>query len=487
MKEKQKTPKENTREGWMTTAKERMDYGLYLAGQNIIYTLITARIATYLPMTGISPAASAPVILLVKLWDAINDALFGGIFDKVKFKKQEKFLPWLRISIVFIPLATVMMFAIPRSFGMTGKLIWFAIAYVFWDMSYTLCDVPIYGMVTTMTNNLRERTSIMSYSKLYVGAAIAITVGLGDVLISREVGMSFTSMAIVFSAIALATMLPICLRGRERNYQGHEKEQEFSFKQMFKYLLSNKYLLVYYLSFIVAEGLATSASLGIFVSYYLFGNELFNTVLMVLSTVPVVVVTLFMPKIMAKIDKFKILYWCKIAAIALGLLIYFVGYGNIVVFIILSVLRSVPVTVAGFLMFMFTPDCAEYGQYKTGTEARGITFAIQTFSAKLAASTSTALGVFALGLFGWKAVDAGSFAELQTLTEQGFRQTPQALNGLWFTYTIIPVIGIILSVIVLRFYRLNDKSVQVMARCNSGEISFDEAELALGEINKRPL
>jgi len=487
MKEKKTASKENTREGWMTTAKERMDYGLYLAGQNIIYALITARLAIYLPMNGISPAASAPVLLIVKLWDAINDALFGGIFDKVKFKKQEKFLPWLRISVVFIPLTTVMMFAIPRGFGMTGKLVWFAIAYIFWDLAYTLCDVPIYGMITTMTNNLHERTSIMSYSKLYVGAAIAITIGLGDVLISQKVGMSFTTMAIVFSAIALATMLPICVRGKERNYQGHEQEQEFSFKQMFRYLISNKYLLIYYVSFILAEGLATSASLGIFVSYYLFGNELFNTVLMVLSSVPVLIVAVLMPKIIEKVDKFKILYWCKIACIALGLLIYFVGYSNIVVFIILSVLRSVPATVAGFLMFMFTPDCAEYGQYKTGTEASGITFAIQTFSAKLVAALSTALGAFALGRFGWKAVDAGSFAELRILTEQGFRQTPQALGGLWVTYAIIPVIGIILSVIVLRFYRLNDKSVQVMARCNSGEIDFEAAELALGEINKRPL
>ena len=42
---------------------------------------------------------------------------------------------------------------------------------------------------------------------------------------------------------------------------------------------------------------------------------------------------------------------------------------------------------------MFTPDCAEYGRFKSGTEAKGITFAVQTFMAKLTGSISGALGL----------------------------------------------------------------------------------------------
>ena len=48
---------------------------------------------------------------------------------------------------------------------------------------------------------------------------------------------------------------------------------------------------------------------------------------------------------------------------------------------------------------MFTPDCAEYGQFKSGISAKGITFAIQTFSVKITAAISSSLALFLLGLF----------------------------------------------------------------------------------------
>ena len=58
------------------------------------------------------------------MWDAVNDALFGGLIDGIHFKKG-KFIPWLRISLPVILLATLALFHIPGSFSENGKLIWF--------------------------------------------------------------------------------------------------------------------------------------------------------------------------------------------------------------------------------------------------------------------------------------------------------------------------------------------------------------------------
>jgi len=478
-----KTPNENPaaknpagkRQGWMTKGYERMDYGLYLAGQNIIYSLVTSFLVTYLLMCGIEIGKITTVMFAVKIWDTINDALFGGLFDKVKFKKQVKFLPWLRISVVLIPLATILMYAIPQKQSETVKLAWFAAAYVLWDSAYTLCDAPIYGIITTMTSNLAERTSIMSYSRLYTAGGIAVAMVLGNVLVSQKVGMSFTAVAVIGSLIAAATMLPICLRGKERNYSAQEQAQEFSFMQMFRYLFSNKYLLIYYLAFIISGALLTSGTIGLFVSYFLFGNELFNLILGAIAAVPGLILALCAPMIMRKVDKFKLLFWATAASAVLGLATYFVGYQNKALFITLTILRGLPAAMTGLLMFMFTPDCAEYGKFKTGVEARGITFSIQTFSAKLVSAIGTALSTFVLGLYGWQKMEAASFAEIQTLVEGGFSQTEQALHGLWVAHALIPAIGVALSLIPLLFYRLSDKDVQIMADCNAGEIERAEA------------
>lgn len=465
----------------MTTKKERMDYGLYLLGQNIIYTLVNSFLSTYLPMRGIENTKAAPVLLIVKAWDAVNDIIFGGVFDKVRFKSG-KFIPWLRISLVFIPVATALMFAMP-DFGslnetgqMTAKLLWFAVVYIFWDTAYTLCDVPIYGLITTMTGNLSERTAIMSSAKIYTGIGVAVSYALGTVLVSRHVGFSYTTTAIICSVLALMTMIPISVRGKERNYVHEEKEGTFTFREMLLYMLHNKYLLIFYGAFIINGCLNTGASLGMFVSYYLFDNELFNLLLSALSMVPIAVFAFLMPKIIARIDKFKLFFWGSFFSVLISLVIYLARYDNKILFLALNVLKAVPNSFPLFLGFMFTPDCAEYGRYKTGSDAKGITFAIQTFSAKLTASVSTSLGMWVVGLFGFISYPADNFAQLK---EMGATQTPQVLKGLWLTYALIPVIGGVLQMILLCFYKLNDKDVQIMSDCNSGLISREEADAAL--------
>ena len=107
----------------MVTGKEKASYGLYFLGQNIFYMLIYMYMNTYFTDVGISVAAVAVIALIVKVWDAVNDPLFGGLMDKIQFKKG-KFLPWLRISLVGIPVATVLMFAIPNGAAPWVKVTW---------------------------------------------------------------------------------------------------------------------------------------------------------------------------------------------------------------------------------------------------------------------------------------------------------------------------------------------------------------------------
>jgi Na+/melibiose symporter-like transporter len=117
-------------------------------------------------------------------------------------------------------------------------------------------------------------------------------------------------------------------------------------------------------------------------------------------------------------------------------------------------------------MFMFTPDCAEYGLFKSGISAPGISFSIQTFSAKLTAALATSLGAACLAAIGF-------------VEGVGAEQTAGFADKFWLVTTWVPVVGSILGIIVLSFYKLRDNSVQVMAKCNAGEISREEAMKAL--------
>ena len=461
---------------YMTKFSERLSYWTYFIGQNIYYNITAAFISTYLAMQGISLAKVATVLLIVKIWDAVNDPMFGFIFDKVKFKNGQKSLPWLRIAVALIPVVTIILFAIPSGMSETAKLIWFGVAYILWDTVYTLTDVPAYSMLNTMTDNLQERNTLLSVNRVFSGGGVLIYGVVLPLLIGEDIGMSATMAIAILSIFSALTMVPLCLHCKERNYKPEEEPDNFTPKEMFKYLGTNKYLLIYYGGYMATDALKTSAAVTLFVSFYLFGNSTFSIVLNILNMVPGVFAAMAMPALLKRFDKFKTLFVCNIINIVLGLVIYFLGWENQTLFIVLTCIRCVPLSIVGILAFMFTPDCAEYGQYKSGISAKGITFAIQTFSVKITGAVSSSLALFLLGLFSWISVEAESFAELEAL---GIQQSATSMNGLWFVYAMVPVIGMIISTFFYLGYKLNDKDVQIMAKCNSGEITREEAEKQL--------
>ena len=170
---------------WQTNKSERSSYYTYFFGQNMIYGLVSGYLATFLLLIGINPVKSAAVMLIVKVWDAVNDAIFGVIFDKVTFRSGKKYIPWLKIACALTPASTIAIFIIPGAAEETVKLIWFALAYIIWDTAYTICDVPAFGIITSMTSNVEERNTILSLKGITGGIGSALTTVLVTVIISE--------------------------------------------------------------------------------------------------------------------------------------------------------------------------------------------------------------------------------------------------------------------------------------------------------------
>ena len=247
---------------------------------------------------------------------------------------------------------------------------------------------------------------------------------------------------------------------------------------MFSYLVQNKYLLIYYIGYFFYSSANVSGSLNLFVSFYLFNNSQFSLVVQALSLVPAAIFSFLVPHMVRKFDKMKLFRICTLATVILSVVMWLIGYNSMKGFIIISILRAVPMAILGVMLFMFTPDCAEFGKFTSGIEAKGITFAIQTFMCKLTAAVSGALGMFILGLksTGWVSVEgAQNFADLQGVT-----QTDHAKAVLWFIYVMFTAIGYAIAYVIWTRYKLTDKDVQTMADCNSGKITRAEAEERLG-------
>lgn len=450
------------------TLREKLSYGLYNCGQNFFFTII-GFMTTYYTDIGIGAASVAVIALITKVWDAVNDPIFGAIMDKVHFKKG-KFIPWLRISILAIPIATILLFTIPSNIPMPAKLLWATLSYMLWDTAYTICDVPNFGLVTTMTDDLGERKNlnfVRSLFSLIAGIAVSSIVPA-----FRQALGGWTSTAVTVSLIGIVTMLPICLFGKERvmdiENQNHE-EEHYGIKDMLRCVRSNKYLLIFFSANIISSMLGVGSAWSIYIARYCLGGEEMASVVTLVSVAPTLIGTVLAPVLCKKHDKFKVLYGSVVLGFILNIVKFLVGYQNITLFMIASALTAFPTGMILMVGFQFTPDCYEYGRYKTGLNLRGVTFAVQTFSAKISSALATFVSTFSLTLIG--------FVEGEHAVQ------PAGIDmRLWVVSCVGSLLGNIVMLIIYRFYKLNDHDVQLMVKSNLGEISREEAEAQM--INK---
>ena len=118
---------------------------------------------------------------------------------------------------------------------------------------------------------------------------------------------------------------------------------------------------------------------------------------------------------------------------------------------------------------MLIADTVEYGTYKTGTRAAGISFSLQTFVAKLKNGLIGSVVLFSLSAVG--------FVEGENAV-----QPAGVADGVWALFCLFPAVGFAIAlVILLLFYKLRTKEVQVMSLYNNGEMTKEEAEAVLSE------
>lgn len=441
-----------------TKLGERIAYGIFFLGQGFIYSMISRYLMFYLTEEVHIATGIVTVILTVsKVWDAINDTLFGVAVDKVHFKSGNKFKPWLNITTLLLPVGTILLFSVPGSSPQSVKVIYAVAAYLLWDLLYTMCDVPIFSLVTAMTDNIRERGNIYTIAGIGGAVATALT-SLFLVRIFDRFGFLYTAMLV--SALGIIFMRPVVHLAKERHKGQQATQENSSLRDMWIYLKGNKYLR-YFIFYRLISGSMFISVLTYFTKYCI-GDVTFESTIMMVAIPFSVILYLIAPLIMKRFDKIKIYRFCMIIVILAYSVLYFVGWQNKVLMVILLVLALDAAIIPSILMSAIPADCVEYGCYKTGIRKEGITFAMQTFTNKFCSSVATAIAGLLLIVIGYK-------------NETGI-MTESMQNGLFAGMCWLPVIGQLLGLPLLFKYKLRDKDVQIMADVNSGKMEKEEAE-----------
>lgn len=482
------------------TKKEAAGFLVGMFGQNLIYNIVATGLYFYFQNVICLPAmALGWIMTIARIWDAINDPMMGTIVDKTH-SKWGKCRPYLIIFPAIIGLITILAFLngnYATADTTTQKVLivaWAAISYIAWGMCFTVCDIPLWGITSLMTEDENDRSKILGLARMVAGVG---GIGVLVVQIAQAVAGAFggdMQKGFIVTVIIMTVVATILFEfaGLFTKERVDKSEKSYTFKENFKIMFGNKPFRQILISGILRSPIQLLMIVAMtLVTYYYANGNIMNILVYnddgslaginvkILIGLGCVAAGLFVgqfvamgvtPLIIKKVEK-KTLYNIYSIAGAVPYSLIFVFYkvsgGDLtttfwsIIIGICMLFGSAAFGGINVLQSVMIADCVDYEEYYNGVRTDGVFFSGQSFITKLAAGISTIVSSAVYAFVGYsganvdklnKAIENGA----SFLTYDGGTGVGKYAEAMFFLISIPPAIGMVLSAIPTLKYAMTD-------------------------------
>lgn len=484
------------------TKKELGGYLVGMFGQNLIYNIVATGLYFYFQNVICLPAmALGWIFALARVWDAINDPMMGTIVDKTR-TKWGKCRPYLIIFPAIIGLVTILAFLngnYAEASTSTQKVlivVWAAVSYIAWGMVFTVCDIPLWGITSLMTEDENDRSKILGLARIAAGIG-----GIGVLIVQIAQALSgafggdmqkgFIVAAVVFTVIATVLFEFAGIFTRERVETKNEKK--YGFIENFKIMFRNKPFRQILISGILRSPIQLLMIVAMtLVTYYYANGNIMNIIKLnedgsfaginvkILIGLGSVAIGLFAgqfiamgitPSLIKKIEKKKLYNFYSIAgAVPFSLIyvLYKISGGDLtttfwsIMIGICMLFASASFGGINVLQSVMIADCVDYEEYHNGVRTDGVFFSGQSFITKLSAGIATLLSSVVFSYVGYsganvdklnKAIEQGA----SFITYDGGTGAGKYASAMFFLISVLPAIGMLLSALPTLKYAMSDE------------------------------
>jgi GPH family glycoside/pentoside/hexuronide:cation symporter len=410
----------------------------------------------------ILPALAGNALLVGKIWDAINDPLFGWVTDKTRsrFGKRRVFMIFGAIPLA---IAIALLWYVPAA-NRIWTFVWIALTFMLFDTVWTLTNVPYYALTSELTDDYDERSSLTTYRMVIAVPAYllgaAVTPAIVGLFAIQRTGYAF--IGILYGIIAAAALLISAAGFRERQAVVESAPEPNPFKSI-RAALRNKpfmWLCAVYLTINLSF-----AFIKILMAYYIEYQLLMKsqtTLVMGLMLVCVTVSLPFWQWLSRKMDKGPA-YALGMGVGALAVLItYFLPHGATPLIYVVSVLAGFGFAANWIFPWAMVADVADYDRVGSGQQRSGMYYGVWGLATKF----SEAL---ALAAVGWILTGFGYVANAV--------QSVNALLGIRLFFGLVPAVFIFVALPFLFRYPITRKTHgEVRARLEAMDKAAEIAE-----------
>ncbi len=483
------------------TKKERNMYLLGLMGQNMIYNIIATGMTFYFQSVIFIPAMAISVIMgIARIWDAINDPMMGTIVDRTR-SKWGKCRPYLFFVPGVVMVTTFLTFVNGQysssNSGTTNALIiaWAGISYILWGMSYTAGDIPIWGITSLMTENEKDRASILGLARIVAG------IGGGAVLlavipVSQAVGASFAEtmgqskglqigFIIVCGVLTLIGSLLFQCASYAKERVAQPSDEHKGFIQNVKIMWGCMPFRRLLISGVIKAPMQILSIVAMTLLSYYYGDnggdgQNYMPYMLVLGGgmfAGQFAAMAVVPKLCEKFEKKTVYNGCSIISaipFALVFVVYLIdGTGLykpywLAILAVLFAVAGAGVGASMVIQSIMIADCVDYDEYRTGYRPDGVFFSGQSFITKLGAGISSFIQGIVFAAVGFSGDNVAACNEAlanSSASDFLFATAPEFSSyrfGMFFLVSIPAAITCALSVIPMMKYEISNKNHKQM-------------------------
>ena len=460
--------------------KDVAGYTIAEAGNMFNLTYITSYLKVFMTdVLKIAPRLVGYMFIITRLWDVVNDPLWGAVVSKRKAGKDGKYRQYLRLVAVPLGISTVICFipfGDPNSFfynpTLAGKpMLLFALSivlYLIYCTMYTAMNIPFGSLASVITDDPKGRTLLSTARSVGSGvggavvlliAPMVIFVGTGvfDEQTGKEIevadGNRMFIYALLMGAFSIATYLIGHRMVKERVPSFEEKEGNL--KDVYKGLFKSRPFVMLTLSGVLISG---QLQFGSFNSY-LYKNYFTNTGLSIVGTIctylPMAVLILFTPKLAAKFGKKELCGKMSIISAITSVFLFVTANSESIIqwsnpeqgiypawlYMTCLLLIGFGYTFVSLTCWAVVMDVIDYQEYKTGVRNESAVYSAYTFGRQFGQAVADAGGLFLLEWAKYDSLTAGN----------GFIAENDTSRKIMFICTIIPAIVYTSVWLIFRF------------------------------------
>lgn len=411
----------------------------------------------YTDILHISLGSITVLMMVARIWDAVNDPMCGALIDSRKPTKYGRFRPY--VWYFSIPLALAFIATFYKVPGLTekGYLTYAYITYILYGMMYTAVNIPYGSMASVMTTDQAERSTLSVIRSLGAGIGTALSQMVLPLFVYSTVagGAKILDQSKLFRGVLMLAALSVVVYylffRLTREYVVPVKGQKSeNFLKTFGKLLKNRPFVALCLAsmLLIAGSMYTQT-----VFNYLFKNYFEKPGLFALVTVatylPMLLLMPFVGRLVRRFSKKGICALGSLAAALAFLVLFFIRTGNAMLFLGVVVFSGFGLCFFTLEVWAMVTDVIDYHEKLHHRRDEGTTYACFSFFRKLGQTLAGIGASLALAAVGYS-------------TAQGNITQTRAVNeGIYSIATLVPFVMYLCMFLLLQFgYPLTKKALE---------------------------